>query len=62
MGTEILRSQTFFLIYYGKGFTKQDVDTMPGDELLSHTHRLHEQLTAEVKAREASAQRMKSKG
>ena len=58
---ETLRAQTFFLLYYGNGYTKESVDTMSFDEMQWHVNRLREQLEAEKKSQKTEAAKAKAR-
>ncbi len=55
-----LEANTFFLVYHGGGFSKEDVDRMTTDEIFRFSHRLLEQKNKEKEAHEEALRKARA--
>jgi hypothetical protein len=55
-----LEANTFFLVYHGGGFSKEDVDRMTTDEIFRFSRRLLEQKKREKEAHEEALRKAKA--
>lgn len=60
--TDEIREQVFFLCNYGRGYTDQEVLSLPITERHWRVKRLNEKLKAEIEAQQRALKESKSRG